>query len=68
MSDFRPTFHWLNLNGVHFDNKSVVPPLISPLVDAVARNADLVPAVDSIVKSLGFDTFMYGLSTAHVPG
>jgi len=61
MSDFRPTFHWLNLNGVHFDNKSVVPPLISPLVDAVARNADLVPAVDSIVKSLGFDTFMYGL-------
>ena len=68
MADFRPSFHWLKLEGVRLEDKSAPPAIIAPLVDAVATNADLTPAVNSIVKSLGFDTFMYGLSTAHVPG
>jgi DNA-binding CsgD family transcriptional regulator len=68
MADFRPTFHWLKLEGVRLGGKSVLPSVMAPLIDALATNADLTPAVTSIVKSLGFDTFMYGLSTAHVPG
>jgi LuxR family transcriptional regulator, activator of conjugal transfer of Ti plasmids len=68
MADFRPTFHWLKLEGVRLDPKSEPPPVIAPLVEAVEKNADLTPVVTSIVKSIGFNTFMYGLSTAHVPG
>lgn len=68
MADFRPTFHWLKLEGVRLGGKSALPTIMAPLIDALAKNADLTPAVTSIVGSLGFDTFMYGLSTAHVPG
>jgi LuxR family transcriptional regulator, activator of conjugal transfer of Ti plasmids len=68
MTDFRPTFHWLSLEGVRVDHKSAVPRIIAPLVEAVEEHGDLVPVVTSIVRSLGFDAFMYGLSTARRPG
>ena len=68
MNDFRPTFHWVSLNGVQVDRKSPLPSVISPLVDAVETGADVAPVITGIVKTWGFDTFMYGLSTARRPG
>src|SRR6266568_7470087 len=68
MADFRPTFHWLKLEGVRVADKGSAPAVIAPLIEAVARSADLTPVVTSIIKSLGFDTFVYGLSTAYRPG
>ena len=68
MADFRPTFHWLSLDGVRVEDKGAAPAIIAPLIDAVARNVELTPVVTSIVKSLGFATFMYGLSTVRRPG
>jgi autoinducer binding domain-containing protein len=41
---------------------------MAPLVDAVASGSDLIAAVTTIVQSLGFDTFMYGLTTVFRPG
>src|SRR6266487_890717 len=68
MADFRPTFHWLKLEGVRVADKGCAPAVIAPLIEAVARSADLTPVITSIITSLGFDTFMYGLSTAYRPG
>ena len=68
MADFRPTFHWLSLKGAQLQRELTTTGAIAPLVEAAAKNADLTPVVTSIVKSLGFDTFMYGLSTAQRPG
>jgi LuxR family transcriptional activator of conjugal transfer of Ti plasmids len=68
MEDFRPTFHWLKLEGVRVESQGAVPAIITPLLEAVAKSADLTPVVNSIIKTLGFDTFVYGLSTAQRPG
>ena len=68
MNDFRPTFHWLSLKGVHLDTRTSPPRIISPLVEAVEEGTDLTPAVNGIVQSVGFDTFTYALSTARRPG
>lgn len=42
--------------------------MIAPLVDAATSGGDLVSAVTTVVNSLGFDTFMYGLTTVYRPG
>lgn len=44
-----------------------VPAVIAPLVAAAAHGSDLASAVTTIVQSLGFDTFMYGLTTVFRP-
>lgn len=46
---------------------SVLPPIVGPLIHAAENGLDLVPAVRTITKDLGFDTFMYGVSTSLKP-
>lgn len=52
----------VDLRPYHF-----VPPFLEPLVAAAAKGADLLPYVESITKSLGFDSFMYGATATPKP-
>jgi LuxR family transcriptional regulator, activator of conjugal transfer of Ti plasmids len=61
-------FHELDIKSVHVAETLPAPAIISPLVEAATHGGDLVAAVTVIVRSLGFDTFMYGLSTVFRPG
>jgi DNA-binding CsgD family transcriptional regulator len=40
---------------------------IQPLLSAAATGAPLEPVIDAIVRKLGFDSFMYGMSTVPQP-
>ena len=44
-----------------------IPPVLDPLVRAAECGADLVPVIQSITRSFGFDTFMYGMCTSLRP-
>lgn len=43
------------------------PPLLVPLIAAAEKGLDLRPVVQSIPVNLGFDSFMYGISTSLRP-
>ncbi len=60
--------HELNIDTVRVDTTASAPAVIAPLVAVAAHGGDLVSAVTTIVQSLGFDTFMYGLTTVFRPG
>jgi DNA-binding CsgD family transcriptional regulator len=55
--------HQLEITRAHLADNVAVPSIIAPLVDAAARCGDLVGAVTTITRSMGFDTFTYGMST-----
>ncbi len=57
------SLHELNIRAVRMADSPPAPAIMAPLVDAAAQGGDLVTAVTKIVRSLGFDTFMYGLAT-----
>lgn len=44
-----------------------VPPMLEPLVASARRGDDLAPQVAAIVRSYGFDSFEYGVSTSARP-
>lgn len=44
-----------------------IPPVLMPLVRAAEEGKDLVPVIQSVTKSFGFDTFTYGMSTSLRP-
>ena len=44
-----------------------IPPILAPLVKAAENGEDLVPVIQSITRSFGFDTFMYGMCTSVRP-
>src|SRR5258705_1228479 len=44
-----------------------IPPILDPLVRAAESGKDLVPIIESITKSFGFDSFMYGMCTSVRP-
>jgi LuxR family transcriptional activator of conjugal transfer of Ti plasmids len=62
------TVHQLNLNGARISNVNSTPSIIAPMMEAAEEGQDLVAAVDRIVRSLGFNIFMYGASMALRPG
>ena len=41
-----------------------MPPILAPLATAAARNEALESAVQSVTKSLGFGSFVFGMTTA----
>lgn len=43
------------------------PQIMEPMLRAAEEGHDLVPALQQIVAKLGFDSFMYGLSTTTLP-
>jgi len=60
--------HELDIKAVQVGKTPSAPAVIVPLVEAAAHGTDLVSAVTTIVRSLAFDTFMYGLTTVYRPG
>ena len=45
----------------------VLPPFLSSLVTAAVNGRDLLPFVEAITKTLGFDSFMYGATGTPTP-
>lgn len=60
--------HQVDISRARIGDERGTPAIIAPLVEAAREGRDLVTAVDAIVKSLGFDIFMYGLSMTFRPG
>ena len=57
----------LRLEQTKVQTGGFIPPLLDPLVKAAEAGKDLVPVIESITKSFGFDSFMYGMSTSIRP-
>ena len=53
---------------LRLESTRFLPPVLSPLVSAAERGEPLEPAVEAIVRVLGFDSFMYGTSLVTRPG
>jgi len=62
------SLHELDINAARAYETLSAPAVIAPLVEAAAHGGDLVTAVTKIVRSLGFESFMYGLTTVFRPG
>lgn len=57
----------LHLGQAKIATWSFIPPFLVPLVKAAECGKDLVPEIQSITRSFGFDTFTYGMSTSVRP-
>ena len=56
----------LRLTPVRVDRSKYLPPLLLELIEAAESGGDLVPAVQAIVRKLGFDGFMYATASYHL--
>jgi DNA-binding CsgD family transcriptional regulator len=56
----------LRLTPVRVDRTKYLPPLLLELVEAAEAGGDLVPAVQAIVRKLGFDGFLYATASYHL--
>ena len=65
--DLRPQSDYMHIERVELDSRQPYPDILKKVVDAVRDGRDLVPALDSTIKKLGFQSFMYGFSTAARP-
>jgi DNA-binding CsgD family transcriptional regulator len=57
----------LRLSQAKIPPWSFIPPILDPLVKAAESGRDLTPIIESITKSFGFDSFMYGMCTSVRP-
>lgn len=62
-----PVLQSLVLNHAKVAPWGFIPPVLVPLVEAAESGKDLVPVIQSITRSFGFDTFTYGMSTSLRP-
>ena len=60
--------HPLDINAPRVVDPGTVPAVIAPLLEAATRGGDVVSVVTTIIRSLGFDTITYGMSTVFRPG
>jgi len=56
----------LRLTPIQVDRSRYLPPLLLELVEAAERGGDLVPALVSVVRKLGFDGFLYATASYHL--
>jgi LuxR family transcriptional regulator, quorum-sensing system regulator LasR len=49
---------------VQLRSNQYIPPLLQSLVHAASQGNELLPYVESITRSLGFDSFMYGATAS----
>jgi len=56
----------LRLTPVRVDRSKYLPPLLLELIEAAEKGGDLVPAVQDIVRKLGFDGFLYATASYHL--
>jgi len=59
--------HELDIKAAQVGASASAPAVIAPLLAAATHGSDLASAVTAIVQSLGFDNFMYGLTTVFRP-
>jgi LuxR family quorum-sensing system transcriptional regulator SolR len=57
----------LKLCPVAAGDYGFVPRVLRPLIDAAARGEDLAPVIEAVTRSLGFDSFMFGISLSLRP-
>jgi DNA-binding CsgD family transcriptional regulator len=57
----------INPAQVALDRTALMPQILRPLVSAVERGADVIRTMGAIVRSFGFDNFMYGASASVHP-
>jgi DNA-binding CsgD family transcriptional regulator len=62
----RPELNTISLRGVRVP-QAEYPAIMAPLIHAAERGEPIEPILLQIAKSFGFDTFLYGLSTAVRP-
>lgn len=58
---------FMNLKSAVTTGTNLVPEMFSPLLEAARAGSDLAPLVRSIVKQVGFDSFMCGFSSTPRP-
>jgi len=58
---------FVELNPSQVVRPVLTPALLQPLVDAAHDGGDVVPVVERLVRKLGFDSFLCGLSTSPRP-
>ncbi len=54
-------------NDALLDRAEYMPQFLRPVVDAIEQGSALEQPIDEIVRNLGFDTFMYGISASPCP-
>jgi DNA-binding CsgD family transcriptional regulator len=57
----------LRVERAKFAPWGFIPPVLGPLVAAAESGQDIVPIIQSTIRSFGFDTFMYGISRSMKP-
>ena len=53
--------------SVAVEQAADIPQFLQPLADAIVQHAPLEPWIDEIVRTFGFDSFMYGATAAPFP-
>src|SRR5512137_2657517 len=56
----------LQLGSLVVPRSKYLPPILTPLVQATEEGRDLMPVLISIISNLGFDGFMYAV-TSFIP-
>jgi DNA-binding CsgD family transcriptional regulator len=54
-------------NCALLDRAEYMPQFLRPILDAIEKGSNLEQPIDGIVRNLGFDTFMYGISASPRP-
>jgi len=58
----------LDAGRIVVNNRRPLPPLFNVLAEAAKKEQPLEPVMEAIVRSFGFDSFMYGASISPHPG
>jgi DNA-binding CsgD family transcriptional regulator len=56
----------LRLTPISVDRSRYLPPLLLELIETAERGGDVLPAVLTIVRKLGFDGFLYATASYHL--
>ena len=57
----------LDGGSIIVNNQRPLPPLLNLLLEAVKNGQPLEPVMEAIIRSFGFDSFMYGASLSIRP-
>ena len=66
-SYLRPHTEYMKLESIDIDASATYPDFFQGMVDAARGDGDIVKAIDSTVRGLGFNTFMYGCAASWRP-
>jgi DNA-binding CsgD family transcriptional regulator len=67
LSRLKPQTEYMRLERVEIEADVRYPDVIQEIVSSARSGTDVVAAIDSTIKALGFDTFMYGCTATSRP-